>query len=129
MNRRHKLYRLAGALLLPLAMGGFLSLNQPPGPESALPLGGSADWPEYHGGPERNHYSVLRQIGPANVARLEKVWEYASGGADTATNQTQIQCNPVVVDGVLYGVLEGRPGETNLLCLRTPALCPRCRHW
>lgn len=65
------------------------------------------DWPEYHGGPDRNHYSALSQIRPDNVNELEKVWEYSSGGADTVNQRTQIQCNPIVVNGVLYGVSAG----------------------
>jgi quinoprotein glucose dehydrogenase len=36
--------------------------------------------------------------------KLKPVWVYASGGADTLQNTTQIQCNPIVVDGILYGV-------------------------
>ena len=39
--------------------------------------------------------------------QLEKVWEYSSGGADTVGNKTQIQCNPIIVDGILYGVSAG----------------------
>ena len=65
------------------------------------------DWPEYNGGADRNHYSYLSQITAANVAELEKVWEYSSGGADTVQNQTQMQCNPIIIDGILYGVSAG----------------------
>lgn len=70
-------------------------------------LTAGSDWPEYHGGPDRNHYSQLSQIDAKNVNRLEKVWEYDSGGADTTRNNTQIQCNPIIIDGVLYGVSAG----------------------
>jgi quinoprotein glucose dehydrogenase len=62
------------------------------------------NWPEYNGGPDRNHFSHLTQIRPENVNKLEKAWEYSSGGADTVKNKTQIQCNPIIVDGVLFGV-------------------------
>lgn len=65
------------------------------------------DWPEYNGGPDRNHYSPLDEINSKNITQLEKVWEYSSGGVDTAKNQTQMQCNPIIVDGVLYGVSAG----------------------
>lgn len=60
------------------------------------------DWPGYQGGPDANQYSALDQITPENVAQLLPAWTYASGGADTA-GRTQIQCNPLVIDGVLYG--------------------------
>ncbi|WP_128544353.1 outer membrane protein assembly factor BamB family protein [Larkinella soli] len=65
------------------------------------------DWPEFYGNAERNHYSPLDQIDTASVRRLRKVWEYASGGADTVGNQTQMQVNPIVIGGVLYGVSAG----------------------
>ncbi len=61
-------------------------------------LGGGEDWQEYLGGPDRNHYSVLDQINAENVDQLEVAWEYHTG--DTG----QIQCNPIIVDGVLYGM-------------------------
>ncbi|GAB3337983.1 hypothetical protein GCM10027299_49660 [Larkinella ripae] len=62
------------------------------------------DWPEYNGNGARNHYSALDQINKTNVGRLKVAWTYASGGADTLQNRTQMQCNPIVIDGVLYGV-------------------------
>lgn len=55
-------------------------------------------WPEYLGGPDRNHYSTLSQINTANVSKLQKVWEYKSGDSG------QVQCNPIIVNNVLYGV-------------------------
>jgi quinoprotein glucose dehydrogenase len=57
-----------------------------------------ADWPEYLGGPERNHYSTLTQITPANVAQLKVAWEYRTG------DPGEMQHNPLVVAGVLYGM-------------------------
>ncbi|MBB5287379.1 quinoprotein glucose dehydrogenase [Rhabdobacter roseus] len=57
-----------------------------------------ADWLEYQGGPGRNQYSSLTQIDSSNVTSLEVAWEYHTG--DTG----QIQCNPIIVDGVLYGM-------------------------
>jgi quinoprotein glucose dehydrogenase len=56
------------------------------------------EWREYLGGPGRNHYSALDQINLSNVAQLEKVWIYHT------QDSGQIQCNPIIVDGVLYGV-------------------------
>ena len=60
------------------------------------------DWPAYLGDKSSSQYSSLRQITPRNVARLEVAWTYHAGGADT-NNRSQIQCNPLIVDGVLYG--------------------------
>lgn len=48
-------------------------------------------------------YSQLDQINKENVSQLQVAWSYQSGDADVANNRTQIQCNPIVVDGVLYG--------------------------
>jgi quinoprotein glucose dehydrogenase len=61
-------------------------------------------WPEYNGDGHQSHYSPVNQITPSNVGRLRVAWRYASGGADTVTNRTQMQCNPLVIGGVLYGV-------------------------
>lgn len=61
-----------------------------------------ADWPSYLGGKDVNHYSPLKQVDTANVNELEQVWIYHSGDAD-AEGRSQIQCNPLVIDGILYG--------------------------
>ena len=56
------------------------------------------NWGEYLGGPDRSHFSTLTQLTPANVDQLKVAWTY--GTADSG----QIQTNPIIVDGVLYGV-------------------------
>lgn len=61
-----------------------------------------SDWPVYLGDASSSHYSTLRQITPRNVGRLQVAWTYHGGGADP-NNRSQIQCNPLVIDGVLYG--------------------------
>lgn len=58
----------------------------------------SREWPEYLGGPDRNHYSPLNQINTTNVGQLKMAWEYHSGDSG------QVQCNPIMVNGTLYGV-------------------------
>ncbi len=55
------------------------------------------DWPEYLGGPDRSHYSTLDQINAANVGSLRLAWEFHSGDFG------QMQCNPIIVHGVLFG--------------------------
>lgn len=47
-------------------------------------------------------YSSLNQINKENVKDLQVAWVYHTADADTVTNRTQIQCNPIVVDGTLY---------------------------
>src|SRR5215203_1358164 len=61
-----------------------------------------ATWEHYKGSAESIHYSSLTQIDTANVKNLQVAWEYHTGDADTA-NFSQIQCNPIIVDGILYG--------------------------
>lgn len=59
---------------------------------------GTKEWREYLGGPERNHYSPLEQITKENVQQLTAAWEYHT------QDSGQIQCNPIIVDGVLFGM-------------------------
>lgn len=58
----------------------------------------NTEWPEYLGGPDRNHYSTLTQINRDNVNRLKVAWTYAM------PDSGQTQVNPIMVEGVLYGV-------------------------
>jgi quinoprotein glucose dehydrogenase len=62
----------------------------------------SADWPTYLGDRANSHYSPLKQINTTNVTQLEVAWTYESGGA-RPDGRSQIQCNPLIIDGVLYG--------------------------
>ena len=73
------------------------------------PHGESADYSVYGGNKAGNRYSPLRQINLTNVADLQPAWIYNS--ADTAASSTgsrhrqehEIQCQPIVIDGILYG--------------------------
>jgi quinoprotein glucose dehydrogenase len=60
-------------------------------------------WTVYNGSASGIKYSSLAQIDTANVQNLKVAWLYSSGDADTAAH-SQIQTNPIVVDGILYGV-------------------------
>lgn len=60
-------------------------------------------WGAYNGGKEGLKYSSLTQINTTNVNQLQVAWAYHTGDADTV-HHSQIQCNPIMVDGVLYGV-------------------------
>ncbi len=59
-------------------------------------------WTVYNGSTDAIKYSSLTQIDTANVDQLQVAWTYQTGDADTSGSQ--IQCNPIVVDGILYGV-------------------------
>lgn len=57
-----------------------------------------SNWGEYLGGPDRNHYSTLQQINAANVNQLKVAWQYRT------LDSGQIQCNPIIINGVMYGM-------------------------
>src|SRR5690242_9665414 len=59
----------------------------------------SREWPSYGGGPENSHFSALKQINRANVKQIEVAWTYDTGDA---FDGSEMQCNPIVVGGVLY---------------------------
>ena len=58
------------------------------------------EWDVYAGGKDRQAYSPLTQIDTNNVKNLEIVWTYHTKDADKSG---QIQTNPLIVDGILYG--------------------------
>jgi quinoprotein glucose dehydrogenase len=59
-------------------------------------------WEVYNGGKDAMKYSSLTQIDTGNVSQLQVAWTYHTGDADSSGSQ--IQCNPIMVEGVLYGV-------------------------
>ena len=61
------------------------------------------DWKVYSGGNGNIKYSGLDQIDSGNVARLKVAWTYSSTQASD-TNTTDMKTNPLIVDGVLYGL-------------------------
>jgi quinoprotein glucose dehydrogenase len=72
-----------------------------------------SDWPAYGGQNNGNRYSTLTQINRDNVSRLAPAWQFDMD--NTESSQTQ----PIVVDGVVYGLtttldvvaLNGASGE------------------
>lgn len=76
--------------LCALAAAAFVNLHAAAG----------RDWPVYLGDKSASHYSTLDQITPANVARLEMAWTFNTG--DLREGSTQMQCNPLIIGGVLY---------------------------
>ena len=59
-------------------------------------------WENYAGTKDGARYSLLDQINKGNVQDLKVAWTYTSNDKDT-NNRSQNQCNPIIVDGVLYG--------------------------
>jgi quinoprotein glucose dehydrogenase len=56
------------------------------------------EWP-VNGGPGNIRYSTLKQINASNVSRLQVAWAY---DAHDAFKDSEMQSNPIVVDGILY---------------------------
>jgi len=56
------------------------------------------EWP-VNGGPGNIRYSALKQINASNVTRLQVAWTY---DAHDAFKDSEMQSNPIVVDGILY---------------------------
>jgi quinoprotein glucose dehydrogenase len=73
-----------------------------PPPASATASAGKAnvDWAAHGATVAHTQSSPLDQITPRNVASLKVAWTYHSG--DAREGRSQIQCNPIVVKGVLY---------------------------
>ncbi len=87
-----------------LALSGLLLLAS-----CHHPAGENADWPIYGGNKAGNRYSPLGQINLDNVKDLKPAWVYdsndppGSGGTSHRREPGEIQCQPIVVHGVLYG--------------------------
>jgi quinoprotein glucose dehydrogenase len=64
--------------------------------------GDYSGWRTYAGSKEGNRYSSNEEITLQNVKQLKIAWVYSSKDKDSA-NRSQVQCNPIIIDGVLYG--------------------------
>jgi quinoprotein glucose dehydrogenase len=84
-----------GSVLAILALGACTGA---PPPEPSTPR----EWRTHGGEPGHTQHSPLDQIDTTNVSRLQVAWTYRTGDA-REDGRSQIQCNPIVVDGVLYG--------------------------
>ncbi|WP_180539932.1 outer membrane protein assembly factor BamB family protein, partial [Nevskia soli] len=62
-------------------------------------LAAQTDWPRYGGDAGNTRYSPLTQINRGNVSRLRVAWSFDTGDA---FDGSEMQCQPIVVHGVLY---------------------------
>lgn len=60
----------------------------------------TVNWAVYGGTTDNTHYSTLSQITPENVGKLKVAWTYET---HDEFKGSEMQTNPVVIDGVLYG--------------------------
>lgn len=72
---------------------------------AALPLPASMHqtWGRSHGNEHNTRFAETTQITRENVGQLQQAWVYHSG--DGPAN---VQCNPIVVDGVIYAPTSGQ---------------------
>jgi quinoprotein glucose dehydrogenase len=59
-------------------------------------------WRVYGGSKKSQRYSSLTQIDTSNVKQLQVAWTYHTNDADLKAH-SQIQCNPIMVNGLFYG--------------------------
>jgi quinoprotein glucose dehydrogenase len=59
-------------------------------------------WHSFLGDKEASQYSSLAQINRDNVHQLEMAWTYSTGDLIEGV-RTEIQVNPLIIDGILYG--------------------------
>lgn len=63
---------------------------------------GNRTWRIKGGTADGIQYSSLDHVNKSNAGQLKVAWTYRTGDADTVGNRTQLQCNSIIVDGVLY---------------------------
>ena len=71
------------------------------------PRNSQRDWQVYNGDLKGTKYSELDQINRDNVDQLELVWRFQVDDKGESLRST-IQCNPIVVDGVMYVTTPGQ---------------------
>lgn len=59
-------------------------------------------WHSFLGDKEASQYSSLSQITRENVNQLEVAWTFSTGDLVDG-ERTEIQANPLIIDGILYG--------------------------
>jgi len=109
---------ISGALAAAVVVGGALHAVAPSAPAEPILRRGVAerapdrlpqplarvaneDWPAFGNDQGGTRFSPLADITPANVDRLEKVWE-AETGPDTPGPATALEATPVMVGDALF---------------------------
>lgn len=73
---------LAGTIIIAAAVGANAQRS-------------TTGWTDYLGGPDSSHFSPLKQITPANISKLEMVWNFPAGDGTYTFS-------PLVVDNIAY---------------------------
>src|SRR5262249_10880452 len=73
--------------------------------KNEIPQAMYRQWTEYGGGSDNLRYSALDQINRDNVRQLQVAWTFDTGDAFKGS---QMQHNPIIVNGVLYATSPNR---------------------
>ena len=102
MRKKDLIY--TGVIVAAVILAGMTLLAGCGGHRHAYDGSVGADWPNYGGNKAGNRYSPLDQINVDNVGELQVAWTFDTGeNMDSTRNGHEIQCQPIVVNGVLYG--------------------------
>src|SRR5215211_6095583 len=93
MKQSKIIFAISLALLLIWVAHHSAAQNQKPSDKKY------AEWRLFGGASDNLHYTTLSQINRDNVDKLEVAWTYDTGDA---FGGSEMQCNPIIVDGVLY---------------------------
>lgn len=95
LNRRRFLKQSATSVIAASGLPGRISAFPPAGVNPAH------EWRVYGGNLAGTHFSPLDQINRSNVDKLQVAWTYHTGDSRLKP-ATTIECNPLVVRGVMY---------------------------
>ncbi len=62
------------------------------------------NYPAYGGNNAGNRYSPLTQINLNNIKNLQITWTYNAADSNLSKNRKGLECQPIVIDGILYAV-------------------------
>ena len=90
-----EIQRMLRKLFIPLLLCFFISCNVKDNQPTTY-----QDWRIY-GNDGSNRYSSLDQINKENAGQLTVAWSFSTGEIDS-NNNMQLQCSPIMVNGLLY---------------------------
>lgn len=64
----------------------------------------NVDWRDYGGNKGGSRYSPLTQVNTQNVKDIEVAWTYDMGENKAGERGIDLQCQPIVVNGIMYAV-------------------------
>ena len=98
MKKFNLIFKLTVRMIMSASLVlGFTGCRNSPGTSTDY-----SGWNTYAGSKDGLRYSSNDQINASNVVKLKVAWTFSSGDKDT-NNRTQIQCNPIMINGILYG--------------------------